>query len=187
MPEWTPPRRDPYVDLADEAAHEAAVRARAEERDLRARAAELATWAGTLRDLAERQVGVVLSGRSGRTHRGAMIAVAEDHVAMRLPGGQIVALRSDAVTGVRPEAGLAAVAAMGDREPAQDRTLLELLDRAAEERRRVTVAVEGAQDVLQGTLVGVGEDILSLRLESHDRGMVYLRASAVLEVVVEPA
>jgi hypothetical protein len=182
---WTPPRRDPYVDLADDAAHEAAVRARAEERDLRARAAELASWAGTLRDLAEREDPVVLTGRSGRSHRGVLVAVAEDYVALRLPGGQTVAVAADAVSSVRPEPGSAATPAMGDRERAQDRTLLELLDRAAEERRRVAVAVEGAADVLQGTLVGVGEDVVSLRLDSHERGMVYLRSRAVLEVVVE--
>jgi hypothetical protein len=185
MSGWTPPRRDPYVDLADEAAHEAAVRARAGERQLKARAAELANWAGTLRDLAEREVGVVLTGRSGRTHRGVLVAVAEDYVAMRLPAGQTVAVAGDAVASVRPEPGLATAPAMGDRDRAQDRTLLELIDRAAEERRRVAVAVEGAADVMQGTLVGVGEDVLSLRLESHDRGMVYVRAGAVLEIVVE--
>jgi hypothetical protein len=182
---WTPPRRDPYVDLADDAAHEAAVRARAEERDLRARAAELASWAGTLRDLAEREAPVVLAGRSGRSHRGTLVAVAEDYVALRLPGGQIVAVAARAVSSVRPEPGSATTPAMGDRERAQDRTLLELLDRAAEERRRVAVAVEGDADVLQGTLVGVGEDVISLRLDSHERGMVYLRSHAVLEVVVE--
>jgi hypothetical protein len=187
MPDWTPPRRDPYLDLADEAAHEAAVRARAEERQLRERAAELANWVGTLRDLAERQVGVVLSSRSGRTHRGLLLAVAEDYVALRLPGGQTVAVAGDAVASVRPEPGLVAAPAMGDRERAQDRTLLELIDRAAEERRRVAVGIAGADDVLQGSLAGVGEDVISLRLDSHDRGMVYLRAAAVLEVIVESA
>jgi hypothetical protein len=186
MPEWTPPRRDPYVDLADEAAHEEAVRARAAERALRERATETASWVGTLRDLAERQIGVVLHGRSGRGHRGVLIAVAEDYVAMRLPGGQTVALAREAVTSVRPEPGLPATPATGDRDRAQDRTLLELIDRAAEERRRVAIAAEGVTDVLQGTLVGVGEDVISLRLDSHERGMIYVRADAVLEVVVEP-
>jgi hypothetical protein len=187
MPEWTPPRRDPFVDLADEAAHEEAVRARARERALRDRAAELASWVGTLRDLAEREVGVVVLGRSGRAHRGVLVAVAEDYVAMRLPAGQVVALAAGAVTSVRPEPGLATAPAMGDRERAQDRTLLELIDRAAQERRRVALAAEGAGDLLQGTLAGVGEDVVSVRLDSHERGMVYLRLDAILEVVVEPA
>lgn len=187
MSDWTPPRRDPYVDLADEAAHEQAVRARVQERALRERAAELASWVGTLRDLAEREVGVVVLSGSGRAHRGVLVAVAEDFVAMRLPAGQVVALARDAVSSVRPEPGAASMPAMGDRERAQDRTLLELIDRAAEERRRVAIAVAGATDVVQGVLVGVGEDVISLRLDSHERGVVYLRAEAVLEVVVEPA
>lgn len=187
MARWTPPQRDPYVDLADDAAHEAAVRARAQERSLRERAAETAGFVGTLRDLAERRVGVVVGSRSGRVHRGVLVGVAEDHVAMRLPAGQVVALAAAAVTTVRPEPGVAMAAATGDRERAQDRTLLELLDRAAGERRRVALAVAGATDALQGTLVAVGEDVCSLRLDSHDRSMVYVHADAVLEVVVEPA
>lgn len=187
MSGWTPPRRDPYVDLADEAAHQAAVRARASERELRDRAAELAGWDGTLRDLAERRASVTVQCRSGRVHRGVLVAVADDHVAMRLPGGQLVALADRAVTSVRPEPGSAAAPAMGDRERAQDRTLLEVLDRAVGERRRVALSLDGAREVVGGTLLAVGEDVITLRLDGRDRDLLYVRAGALLEAVIEPA
>lgn len=185
MSDWTPPRRDPFVDLADESVHEAAVRARAGERELRERAAELAGFDGTLRDLAERRAPVTVQCRSGRAHRGVLVAVADDHVALRLVGGQLVALAGWAVTSVRPEPGSAAAPAMGDRERAQDRTLVEVLDRAVAERRRVALSLDGSSEVVQGTLVAVGEDVVTLRLDGCDRDVVYVRAGAVLEVVVE--
>lgn len=186
MSDWSPPRRDPFVELTDDAAHAAAVRARTEERALRDRAAELASWVGTLRDLAERGTPVTILSRSGRTHRGVLVGVAEDHVATRLPGGQLVAIAAHALSSVRPEPGASPTVAMGDRERAQDRTLLEVVDRVAAERRRVAVSIEGSDDVLQGTLASVGEDIVTLQLDSHDRAMVYVRAAALLEVVIEP-
>ena len=186
MSGWTPPRRDPYVDLADESAHEAAVRARTTERELRERAAELAGWDGTLRDLAERRAPVTVQCRSGRTHRGVLVAIADDHVALRLPGGQLVALAGWGLTSVRPEPGNDAAPAMGDREPAQDRTLVEVLDRAVGQRRRVALSLDGSSEVLQGTLVAVGEDVITLRLDGRDRDLVYIRAGALLEVVIDP-
>lgn len=186
-PDWTPPRRDPYLDLADESAHQAAVRARVAERELRDRAAEVAGWAGTLRDLAEAGTAVTVRCRSGRVHHGVLLAVAEDFVAMRLPAGQLVALAGNGVTSVRPEPGSRAAPAMGDRARAQDRTLLEVLDRAVSERRRITLGLDGSPEVVQGVLVAIGEDVVTLRLDGHDRDLVYLRAGAILEAVVEPA
>jgi hypothetical protein len=183
--EWTPPRRDPYLDLADESAHQAAVRARLTERELRERAAEVAGWAGTLRDLAEARTAVTVRCRSGRAHHGVLLAVAEDFVAMRLPAGQLVALAAQGVTSVRPEPGSRAAPATGDRDRAQDRTLLEVLDRAVNERRRVALSLDGSPDVLQGVLAAVGEDVVTLRLDG-DRDLVYLRAGAIVEAVIEP-
>lgn len=192
MAGWTPPHRDPYVELVDDSAHAAAVRARATERELRDRAAELAGWEGTLRDLTERRVPVTVACRSGRRHRGVIAAVAADHLALRLPAGQLVALAGGAVTSVRPEPGSASAPAMGDREPAQDRTLLELLDRVAGERRHVALGLEGSAEVLRGRLVAVGEDVLTLRLDGRSpdgrgRDLIYVRLGAVVEVVLDPA
>jgi hypothetical protein len=182
---WIPPTRDPYVELADEATHEAAIRARAEQREREERAAEVATWIGTLRDLAERQVAVSLRARSGRVHRGVLVGVGTDHVALRLHAGSLVLVSLTATRTVRPEPGEPAPAAMGDRDRAQDRTLVEALARLVEERRHVVLAVRDVEDPLQGEVLGLGEDVLTLRLRGGDRGTVYLPLAALDEVAVE--
>jgi hypothetical protein len=182
---WIPPTRDPYLDLADDAAHEAAVRARTEQREREERAAEVATWMGTLRDLAERGVAVSLRARSGRIHRGALVGLGTDHVAVRLHAGSLVLVSLAATRTVRPEPGELAPAAMGDRDRAQDRTLVEALARLVEERRPVMLVVRDVEDPLQGEVLGLGEDVLTLRLRGGDRGTVYLPLAAVDEVAVE--
>jgi hypothetical protein len=183
---WTPPARDPYVDLADEAAHEAAIRARAERRARRDRAAEVATWVGTLRDLAERQVAVSLRVRSGRVHRGALVGLGLDHVALRLPAGSLALVSLAAARTVRPEPGEPAPPAMGDRESAQDRTLIEALARLVDERRPVVLVVRDVDEPLHGEVIGFGEDVVTLRLSGADHGTVYVPLAAIDEVVHEP-
>jgi hypothetical protein len=182
---WTPPARDPYVDLADDAAHEAAVRARVEQRERRERATEVATWIGTLRDLAERRVMVSLRARSGRVHRGALVGVGRDHVALRLPAGSVALISLDATRTVRPEPGEPAPPAMGDRDSAQDRTLIETFGRLVEDRRPVVVVVRDLDEPLHGDVIGFGEDVVTLRLSGADRGTVYLPLAAVDELVLE--
>jgi hypothetical protein len=180
-----PPPRDPYVDLADEASHEAAVRARTEERDRRERATELATWVGALRDLAERRAVVSLRARSGRVHRGALVGVGLDHVVLERPVGALVLLALEAVRTVRPEPGEPAPPAMGDRESPQDRTLAEALQRLVEGRHPVVLVVEDVAEPLHGLVIGFGEDVVTLRLTGADRGTVYLPLAAVDEVVLD--
>jgi hypothetical protein len=180
---WVPPARDPFVDLADDAAHEAAVRARSEQRRREELAAEVATWVGTLRDLAERELVVSLRARSGRIHRGALVAVAADHVALRLHAGSLALVALGAIRTVRPEPGQPAPPAMGDRGVAQDRTLVESLARAIEERREVVIVVRDVTDPVQGEVVGLGEDVATVRLLGGDRGTVYLPLDAVDELV----
>lgn len=181
-----PEERDPLRELVDDAAHAAAVRARVEERERRARAAEVATWIGTLRDLAERGVPVVVSGRSGRVHRGAVTAVARDHLALQSPSGAVVLVALSAVRLVRPEPDVAAPAAAGDREAAQDRTLLEALGRVADDRGEVAIHLADVAEGLQGQVLGFGEDVLTLRLTGGGRGTVYVPAAAIEEVLWAP-
>jgi len=183
MTTWQPPERDPLVDLADTAAQQATVRARQEERSRRERAAELATWIGTLRDLAERRPTVAVTSGSGRVHRGSLIAVGVDHIAIRQVTGPVVLLALAAIRMLRPEPGGPGVAASGDREHAQDRTLIEALSRVADEQSQVTVQLTDVADGLQGRVLGFGEDVLTLRLAGRDRGVVYVPISAVEEVL----
>ncbi|TVR30280.1 MAG: hypothetical protein EA388_14660 [Nitriliruptor sp.] len=187
MTTWQPPERDPLVELADDAAQQAAVRARQEERDRREQAAEVATWVGTLRDLAERRLQVAITSGSGRVHRGSLIAVGVDHVAVRQVAGSVVLVARTAIRVLRPEPGAPGVAATGDREHAQDRTLIESLSRIAEERGEVAIYLADVADGLQGEVLGFGEDVLTLRLAGRDRGTVYIPIGAVEEVLWTPA
>ena len=183
MTTWQPPDHDPLVDLMDESAQQAAVRARQEERDRRERAAEVAGWVGTLRDLAERRLQVAVTSGSGRVHRGSLIAVGVDHVAIRQTVGSVVLVALAAIRMLRPEPGAPAVVATGDREHAQDRTLIEALSRIVEDQGEVAIHLADMAEVLQGQVLGFGEDVLTLRLAGRDRGTVYVPIGAVEEVL----
>lgn len=181
-----PPSPDPFVHLADDAVQDAAVRARSERRGRQQRATEVATWIGTLRDLAERRIVVSLRVRSGRVHRGTLVAVARDHVAVRLAAGRLVFVALPAVRTVRPEPGEAAPPAMGDRDSAQDRTLGEVVARLAEDRAPVVLGVRDLEAALAGEVVGLGEDVLTLRVAGADRATVYLPLDILDEVAIDP-
>jgi hypothetical protein len=177
--------RDPYLELTDEAAHDHAVAARREARSRRQVAAASATWVGTLRDLAEQpDVALVLTA-AGHLHRGALTAVADDHVVLRLATGGLVLLRLDRIRAVRPEPGRPAPPAMGDRTGTHDRTLADALDRLAADGARCALLVDGVREPLQGQLVTVGEDVLTLRLEGTDQGTAYAPIDGVAEILLD--
>lgn len=180
-----PVRPDPYVELADDAAHEAAVRARAEERALRETAAELATWVGTLRDLAEARRTVTVHLAAGRTHRGRIVAVGVDHIGLETERGALALLRLTAIRLVRTEPERPAPPATGDRARAQDRTLLEALDRLVDRGARVALVLDGDREPLVGRLLALGEDVLTLRLDGAGGNAVYAPIGAVAEVLLD--
>jgi hypothetical protein len=177
---------DPYVALADEAVHRAAVASRREERDRRDRASELATWLGALRDLAERDVEVSVGCAAGRGHRGRLVAVGPDHLGLRLPTGALVLVALDTVRSVRPEPGHRGGAAMGDREPPADRTLAEVLQDLADRDGTAAIALRDVADPLQGTVLGLGEDVMTLRLDTAQRETVLVPLCAIAELLVAP-
>jgi hypothetical protein len=175
---------DPFVSLTDEAAQQRAVRARAEERSRREVAAAVATWVGTLRDLAEAGRTVTVLTGSGRAHRGVLMAVGIDHVALAVEPDGTALLRFDALRAVRPEALPASPPAMGDRSWSQDRDLSTWFERLHELQARVGLVLDGAPEALHGRMLAFGEDVLTLRLDGRDRGLVYVRVAAVSEVLV---
>jgi hypothetical protein len=179
-----PPEPDPYVGLTDHATLRGAVAERGRERDRRDRAAEVATWDGTLRDLAERGAHLVVRTAGDRMHRGILLAVGIDHVAVRLANGATVMIAADTVRSVRPEPGSVAPVAMGDRERSQDRTLVEALAVVIEDRPDVVLGLRDTVDPVAGTVVGLGDDVVTVRLSGADRATVYLPLAAVREVVV---
>lgn len=180
------PRRgsaDPFVSLSDEAAQQRAVRARAEGRSRREVAAAVATWVGTLRDLAEAgRVVTILTG-SGRAHRGRLAAVGLDHVAVEVQPVGTALLRLDTVRAVRPEPVPDLPPAMGDRSWSQQWELPVWFERLLELEVRVSLVLDGVPEAQPGRLVALGEDVLTLRLDGRDRGLVYLSIDAVSEVL----
>lgn len=181
---WRPPEPDPFVELTDRAALRDAVTERGRERDRRDRAVEVATWQGTLRDLAERETHLAIRTAGDRVHRGVLIAIGVDHLAVRLANDTTLLIADDTVRSVRPEPGSVAPVAMGDRERSQDRTLAEALAIVIEDRPDVVVALRDAADPVGGTVVGLGEDVVTIRTTAGDRAVTYLPLSAIREIAI---
>ena len=178
------PGQDPLVGLTDDARVADAIAQRAGQRDLTARATELATLVGTLRDLAERQAGVGVTTTSGRTYRGSLVAVAADHLVLATPARQRAFVRLDRVAVVRPDPDGRVPVAQGEREHAQDLLLLERCARWVVDRPAVAVAVAGGSDLLRGRLLAVADDVLSLALDGS-RLPTYVAAAAIEVVALE--
>lgn len=181
---WRPPAEDPFVRLADESRLAEAIRDRGDSRELRRQAAEQATFAGTLRDLAEAGTGVVVRSASGRAYHGVILAVTVDHVVVRSGDGTVVHLAIDQVTSVQLDPMVRAGAATGERDAAQDRTLDEVLADAVEVTPMVVLVTRGDGELHRGRLVAVGEDVVSIRIEPTG-ATAYLAVMALSEVVVE--
>jgi hypothetical protein len=175
---------DPYLALVDEAAHRAAVDARIAEREHHAFATRLATWVGVLRDLAEARAPVAIGTVSRGCRDGTLVAVGLDHVVLQLPHGSVALIALDEVTTLRPGPGARGPVATGARERPQDRTLVEALERLVV-HGEVLVGVNGTTGPFRGTVLGLGEDVLTLRLLGADRATVYLPVAQIREVVVE--
>jgi hypothetical protein len=177
------PPRDAFVELADEAQHEMVVRERIEARARRERSSELATWLGTLRDLAERGADVVLRGSSGDVHRGRLVGVALDHVTLALPTGArlLVPLTELRQLSSRSSRGLPPAA--GDRDAAQDRLLVDALERCLEQRRTVVLRLRDLDAPLRGELVALGDDVLTVRADGAG-GTHYVPVEAIAEVLL---
>lgn len=179
------PDRDAYLEFGDAARLDEMIAARGERRSRLSRASEVATWTGTLHDLAERRQMAVVGLAGGRRHRGALVAVGRDHLAVRCQGRQLVLLDTTAIRSIRPEPGGTLPVATGDRHRSDGRTIVEVLGRLAEERARVVLGLHEVDDLLAGVLVGLGEDVLTIELEGGDGGVVLVPRSAIREVLLE--
>lgn len=165
---------------ATAAADEAAA-ARARERWLRRAAEEEGSFAGVLLDLGERGAPVVVTGAAGRRHCGVVAAVGDGVVVLRTAEGAVVLLAASSVGSVRAEPRAAPVT--GDRAVALDDGvgMVEALSVLAEDRPRVLVVTMSGEG-LAGELVGVGRDVVTLRLDGADRTTAYVAVASVAEV-----
>ncbi len=176
-----------FLSLEDEARQAAEVAARSERHQRLQRASEVATWTGTLEDLAERRLPVVLRVVGGRAFRGNLIAAEPDLVALRSGAGQLVVVRTAAVRLLRPQPGVPVAVAMGDRQRVAGRRMVEVLQQLTEDRARVLLGLDGLDEPLAGRLRALGEDVVSLELDdAAPRALVYLPVGAVQDVVVDP-
>ena len=163
--------------LADAQAREAADE-RIRERWLRQQAADEAAFAGLLADLAEGGETCVLTTAGARLHRGRVVAVGADFVAVRADGGRttVVALHSVAV--VRPEGERPIVPSAAPDQP-PGLTLAGLLARAVADRPRVQVQLRDG-DALVGELRSMGVDVVTLAPDTG--GPAYVRLASISEI-----
>jgi hypothetical protein len=127
---------------------------------LRRQAAESATLAGVLVDLAERAAPVRLETLSG-TYEGRVEVVTTGLCALRRPAGGVTLVALPAVTALRgPD-----VLATGDRTPAVELDMAGALSALSADRSKVTVALPGGTEVT-GVLEAVGIELVCLQGDS---------------------
>lgn len=152
---------------------------------LRRQAAEEATWAGLLADLAERRATVVVHLAGERVHRGRVLAAGIDFVLLAAGGDGSrptpLLLSLAEVTALRQEAGEPPVGPSKRRAGEEPATLASLLASLSGERRQVRVVLTGGEGVT-GDLESVGEDLMTIRIGNGRQGVTYLRLTAVVEV-----
>lgn len=178
------PERDPLVELLDEGRVEDHSATRSRERSLHRAAAEGATLAGLLVDLAERGAAVVVHTAAGRRHNGVLGVVAGDYCLMRCDRGPDLHVRLDAITTVRPHQGAHHDVPAGDRAPAADQLLVEVLGRLVDERPRVVLVTRGGEQIA-GELRSVGADVVTLALDGGHNQLCFVSVAAITEALVD--
>jgi hypothetical protein len=153
---------------------------RSRERWLREVAAQEATLAGVLLDLGERRTTVALDTAAGRSHRGIVVCVGADFVALQLSSGAEVLVALSAIAAVRLVAG--EDLATGDRADATGLTLVEVLSTMAAERTRVLLVTRG--EPVSGELRSAGLDVVTVRTDADPSAFAYVPLGGVLEVLV---
>lgn len=155
-------------------------RERTREHWLRQQAAEDATFAGTLVDLAERGRPAGVQTVAGRSHQGSITAVGADFVLLRTMQGHDVLLPFDGITLLRPQPGEAET--FGDRTLTIDVLFTEALHELAADRPRVLVVFRSPNQSVAGVLRSVGRDLLSLGLDGPDRLTASVPVSSIAEI-----
>jgi hypothetical protein len=156
-----------------------AVLARTRAHWLNRQAAAEGTFAGILRDLAERGRPVLVHLHNGRLHRGAATVVGADFVVIRTAGDRDVAVTFTAIASVRTLPGEPATT--GDRFLPATTTLAEMLSALGEERARILVMGLDARQAIAGELRAVGRDVLTIRL-GGEGGTAYVALDSLAEI-----
>lgn len=163
----TPSRADALVAefarwAAEQRVGEAAT-ARSRERWLRHQAAESATMAGTLVDLAERGVDVA-AVIGARTLTGRLTGVGQDGFVLAEASGAATIVALARLGAVRVAGGRAGAAeATGGRAPAGTWRVSDALAALAADRSGIRLGLCGGE-TLTGVLVAVGADVVTVQL-----------------------
>jgi len=171
-----------------EARVDEAVTSRLQERALRQLAVEEATFVGLCLDLAEAGRAVLARTTAGRVHRGVIVAVGADFVAVRSTTGEATFLPLAHLGWVRPAPGAwpgapaRRGAAAGDREPPLAARLVDVLTGLAGDRPRVRMVVAGDPEVWAGRLRACGADVLSVELAGEASITGWAPLASVTEV-----
>jgi len=174
------PSPDPFAGLLHAVAADRvrdAAEARSRTHWLLRQAEEEGTLAGVLADLADRAEVVVCTTRTGRRHVGAVHALGADFVALRCGRGTVL-VTLDAVAQVRTQPGAAAVA--GDRVVRVDRRFADVLAELVADRPDVVIGAGAAE--ARGELRAVGQDVVTLRVDSRPPVVAYVALAATDEV-----
>ena len=139
---------------------------------------ESATMLGHLVDIAERGDRITVDTHARAVH-GRVVGVGPDAVVLADSGRRCV-VAIPAVGALRTNT---TDAPTGDRGPSLDMTLAEILYELAAERERVTVTTKAGQRIV-GTLVTMGADILSVRLDGAEAHTAVVPLDAINDVAI---
>lgn len=156
-----------------------AVNARGRQRWLERQAAEEATLAGVLLDLAERHRPVTITTTGGHRLSGAVTAVGADFGALRdhRLGDALVPSSRIAIVRPAPGDGLPT----GDRRVSITRTFRDAMMELAPERPDCIVAVGAEQ--LHGELRAASPELVALALDGDRRELVHVSVAAIDHVI----
>jgi hypothetical protein len=165
---------------------EEAVRQRTRERWLAQQATEEATLKGVLVDLAERGADVALQLRSGGAVRGRVRVLGIDFVALEVEGGVggavhevLIALREVSCVRTQPGEPLSS----GENTARRRLLLVEAITGLTAERQRVVLALSGGHEVVAGTLLRVGHDVVVVRVDGSGASTTaYVAVGAIAQV-----
>jgi hypothetical protein len=174
------PEHDPWVELLDSGREHEAGAARAQRRWLEAAAAEGATLAGVLLDLAERGGPVSVGIAGGGLVRAEVAGVGADVVVLDRGSGALVLVPLRAVASVRTFEGSLPAGA----RPAPDGPhLVDLLARSGERQERVVLRlVDGT--AVAGVVEAAGEDVVRIGAEDPSLGSTYVSVASIGEAAV---
>jgi hypothetical protein len=145
-------------------------------RSLSEQASASATWTGVLLDLAERAEPVVVCIGADRL-TGRLVGLGPDFCVLEQAGGRPAVVRSAAVCSLSPAETRRSETPAGQRFPALELSLASVLEALAGERAPVVVHCGGAP--IEGELLSVGSDLVTLRADGQPRRLTHVPLGAL--------